>query len=149
MLEHIEAVAYKLELPPSSSIHPVFHISQLRRAKGTSHSSLLLPPQLSADLELVIEPASLLDVCQQPQGNPRNLELLIQWENLPSFEATWENFHLLNSKFPAFHLKDKVNAWGGSIDKPPIQFTYVRHKTRTTSQNWGLNLPLFFLLAEL
>ena len=97
VLERIRAVAYRLELPPSSSIHPVFHISQLRRAKGASHSSSLLPPQLNADLELIVGPKTLLEVRQQQKGGPRDLEVLIKWKNLPCFEATWEDFHLLNS----------------------------------------------------
>ena len=39
-------------------------------------------------------------------------------ENLPLFEATWEDFNLLNSQFPAFHLEDKVNALGGVLISP-------------------------------
>ena len=73
---------------------------------------VLHTPCLSDDLELVVEPASLLDVFQQPHGEPRNLEVLIEWKNLPLFEATWEDFHMLNSQLPNFHLEDKVNTWG-------------------------------------
>uniref|UniRef100_A0A803QSJ7 Reverse transcriptase/retrotransposon-derived protein RNase H-like domain-containing protein n=1 Tax=Cannabis sativa TaxID=3483 RepID=A0A803QSJ7_CANSA len=40
----IGTVAYKLALPATSSVHPVFHVSQLQRAHGVTHSSSLLPP---------------------------------------------------------------------------------------------------------
>ena len=130
VLERIGAVAYRLESPPSSSIHPVFHISQLRRAKGASHSSSLLPPQLNADLELIVEPETLLEVRQQKKGGPGDLEVLIKWKNLPCFEATWEDFTYLTPNL-TFHLEDKVNAFGGggSIVKPQIRFTYSKRIT--------------------
>ena len=75
----------------------------------------MLPPQLSADLELIVELDSLLHVCQTKNGAPGLLEVVIQWKILPPFEATWEDFELLNSQFPTFHLEDKVDAggWGG------------------------------------
>jgi hypothetical protein len=38
-------VAYKLELPPSSSIHPVFHVLLLKKVVGACQEiSLVLPP---------------------------------------------------------------------------------------------------------
>ena len=32
IIEKINAVAYKLQLPPQATVHPVFHVTQLRRA---------------------------------------------------------------------------------------------------------------------
>ena len=76
-----------------------------------------------------MEPNSLLDVLKHKDGELGRLEVLIQWKNLPPFEATWEDYALLNSQFPTFHLEDKVHAWEGRMDKPPILFTYTQRKT--------------------
>ena len=127
VLQRIGVMAYKLDLPTTAVIHPVFHISQLRRAKGTFYSSSSPPPQIYEELELIVEPDSLLDVRKHQDGALGQLEVLIQWKNLPPFEATWEDYALLNSH--TFHLEDKVHAWEGRIDKPLIRFTYTRRKT--------------------
>lgn len=111
MLSRVGEVAYKLALPATSLVHPVFHVSQLRRAYGVAHSSPLLPPQLSPDLELLVEPAELLGVRRHCQDAHKSLEVLIKWKDLPLFEATWENYDYLLQQFPEFHLEDKVKFW--------------------------------------
>ncbi|PON55153.1 Chromo domain-like [Parasponia andersonii] len=50
----------------------------------------------------------------------------IQWKDLPTFEATWEPYEMVQHQFPTFHLEDKVTLLARGIDKPLICFTYAR-----------------------
>ena len=127
VLARIGAVAYKLKLPPSSAIHPVFHVSQLRRAIGDQAHSSSLPPTLTDDNEVVLEPATVEGVRQGAAGDR---EVLIRWKGLADYEATWETVDGIRHQFPEFHLEDKVSLEGGSNVKPPIVKTYVRRKNR-------------------
>ncbi|XP_024027885.1 uncharacterized protein LOC112093511 [Morus notabilis] len=84
-IKRTREVAYRLRLPPSSAIHPVFHVSQLRQAIGEHTSSSSLPPTLTEDMEVVMELSALEGVRREATGNK---EVLIRWKNLPDYEAT-------------------------------------------------------------
>ena len=130
VIQRIGPVAYKLELPDSTTIHPVFHVSQLKRALGKEVISQPLPPILDSELEWLVEPELVLDARQQVHNNSNDWEVLIKWQNLPDFEASWEPANLIASQFPDFHLEDKVSFAPRGIDRPPIRFTYARRKKR-------------------
>ena len=123
VVECIGPVAYKLELPSSTSIHPVFHVSRLKRALGAAERSQPRPPFLNIELEWLVEPESVLDSRITDQE-----KVLVQWKGLPLFEATWEPIEVIQCQFPAFqgHLEDKVILASGGNVRPPIRFTYSR-----------------------
>ena len=116
--EKIGNVAYKLHLPPNSRIHPVFHVSLLKKTVGdhlTTHTDL---PPVADDGELLLEPKCVLDTRWVKRGSKFIEESLIQWKRLPRDDATWENTQELRDKFMNFNLEDKVCVTGGSIDEP-------------------------------
>ena len=78
MVQQIGPVAYELELPSSTSIHPVFHVSQLKRALGSADLCQPLSPILTEDLEWLVEPDQVLDIRQSSNNNQLGTEVLIQ-----------------------------------------------------------------------
>lgn len=142
VVQKIGKVAYKLDLPPSSKIHPVFHISQLKRSVGDMATNPTIPEQLSSELELLVEPEAVLEVRTRPRRGVIRTEVLIKWTGLPLFEATWEDGEMLAQRFPEFHLEDKVNLQrgsnvidqGGSREASPNLQVYTRKKKKVLGQ---------------
>jgi hypothetical protein len=99
----VGSVAYKLALPASSSIHPVFHVSQLKPAvQRPDHVSAVLPDMLH-DLQI---PMQVLQERHVLRGGSMVHEALIVWSHLPLDLATWEDVVRLRQEFPA------APAWG-------------------------------------
>ena len=102
MISRIGNVAYKLDLPASTSIHPVFHVSQLKTAYQLLTLCLLRQSSgwSTNSAEGAATPrVSTLDNAVVPQ-------VLIQWSNLPRSLATWEDMEALKQRFP------RAPAWG-------------------------------------
>lgn len=45
--ERIDKVAYRLKLPSDATIHPIFHVSQLKVALGSDHHAQTSLPSLT------------------------------------------------------------------------------------------------------
>nr|KYP59123.1 hypothetical protein KK1_014552 [Cajanus cajan]KYP59152.1 hypothetical protein KK1_014583 [Cajanus cajan] len=115
VLTRIGEVAYKLKLPDTARIHPVFHVSLLKAFKGSPSQVYLPLPLTTTELGPTVQPLQVLDsrvIMRQSQSIP---QLLIQWDSLDVAAATWEDTAEIQESFPDFNHEDKVVCKGGSI----------------------------------
>lgn len=101
ILEKIGAVAYKLDLPSYSQIHPVFHVSQLKLCKGNSNKMGMLP-HCGPNGLISAEPVAILDRKMTKVNNKVAVYVLVKWSNHTDEDATWELYSDLLQRFPDF-----------------------------------------------
>ena len=94
VLEKVGSVAYKLDLPAESKIHPILHVFQLKSHIGQEPVQASLPP-LDIDGLLLKEPVQILDHRMEKTCNVAVIEVLVRWSNNFPENDTWENLHLL------------------------------------------------------
>ena len=102
ILDRVGNVSYRLTLPPNfGHVHPVFHISMLR--KYVPHPSHILQTQeIEVDKDLSYEevPVAIVDRQIRKLGNKEIAMVKVQWRNHEVEECTWESVQSMKDKYP-------------------------------------------------
>ena len=102
VLKRVGEVAYELALPPGlSGVHPVFHVSMLKRYHGDGNyiirwDSVLLDGNLSYEED----PVAILDREVRKLRSREIASVKVQWKNRLVEESTWEKEADMQEKYP-------------------------------------------------
>ena len=91
MLQKIGTMAYKLELLVSSQVHPIFHVSCLKKVIGDKLTVQTIFPELDEEGKIILEPEAITETRTRQLQNRSISEYLIKWKNLPTEDSTWED----------------------------------------------------------
>ncbi len=86
--KQVNEVAYRLDLPSSMKIHPMFHVSLLEPYRESTIPGRLPapPPPIEINGEEEFEVSKIID----SRINRKKLEYLVHWQGYEVSERTWE-----------------------------------------------------------
>ncbi|KAL4556869.1 hypothetical protein LXL04_035035 [Taraxacum kok-saghyz] len=99
ILERIGPIAYRLQLPDQSRVHPVFHVSLLKHSNSQEVANDFPSEWLSDLTQTDPYPETIL---QQRHPTTNSTQVLVKWLNTDDSEATWEELSDLHLRFPNF-----------------------------------------------
>ena len=90
MLERVGEVAYKLELPASSLLHPVFHVTALKKMVGEPEHVVEELPSFDEEGQILLKLEAILRYRKHKKckGSNNAWQVLIHWKELLVEEAT-------------------------------------------------------------
>ena len=91
VLQSIGSMAYKLELPPSSCVHLVFHISFLKKVIENKIPIQTIFPKINEEGKIILELETILETRFNQLRNWAIIEYIVKWKNLTVEEVTWED----------------------------------------------------------
>lgn len=87
IIQCVGKVSYKLQLPSSASIHPMFHVAMLKKNIGTNVTSSSSLPPVNQLGQFMVELVAILNRRMVKKNNAASLQVLEQWSNMPPTEA--------------------------------------------------------------
>eukprot|EP00253_Pinus_taeda_P001875 PITA_01875 len=97
--KHIGEVAYKLALPPTAQIHPVFHVSRLKKVIGNHCRIQTSLPEVDEEGSIWLQLEQVLDTREQHLHDHMIKEVLVKWKDTSPEDPTREPTTILQ-QFP-------------------------------------------------
>lgn len=80
--EHVGPMAYKLQFPFSSRLHPIFHVSFLKPHQGPLPTTSAMLPPIADNHNPLVSPLSILDWKWDNTSSTLIQKVLMQWDGL-------------------------------------------------------------------
>jgi hypothetical protein len=90
VLQRIGSMVYKLELPASSRVHQVFHVSFLKKVIREKIPIQTIFLELDEEIILILELEKISETRTKRLRNQVITEYLVKWKSLPIEDLTWE-----------------------------------------------------------
>jgi ribosomal protein L21E len=113
IIKKIGKVAYKLELPMGSRIHPVFHVSRLKKCLLNGENVVDGIVALQSPVGQDYGPDRILDSREKKLRNRSFRQVLVSWKGHPITDATWESVRKFRKAFPDFIIEDDDQLFKG------------------------------------
>ena len=72
-------------------MHPVFHVSSLKKVIGDKLPVQTILPELDEEGKTILELEAVMETRTRQLRNRSISEYLIKWKNLPTEDSTWED----------------------------------------------------------
>ena len=104
--EQVSTVSYRLTLPATLRIHPVFHVSLLKPYHQGPHSYSGRTPQPSAPILVEDYVEYEVEKILDKRTRYNHIEYLVKWLGYPEYDSTWEPLrNLKNAQFTIYQFE--------------------------------------------
>lgn len=133
VLEQVGKVTHRLELPPDSRSHDVFHVSLLKEFKGEVPTTT---PALSPLLEGKVVPTPQAILCSRL--NHDHSEVLVQWSCVSPTDATWETVEEFLRAYQNSSLRSSSVSRRGVMMQTPLWEKHIQTQKGSKGNQDGL-----------